>query len=651
MIDISEQDFGFLSEMERYDAFLALYHSKDPDDAETLETLVAGSDPLIPLMLLRYFEDIPEKRACLAIINRIEQGNEIVAKAAMEAYRLSHYPKKAYLLKPLIFSPVYRACRFAVRTLSRSGFMDVLPLILREIPDRTGPIRNVMIDSLRYLPHRRSVTTLTPYANSEHEPTRYLVISVLAELQFRTRALSPTFFLRKLQDESTRVRRAALEALQRLPNRQVVPMILKGALDENEPEDSRIRAVRAMTAFPSVETLGSLARLSASTKSSAIRISCEIVLRSYPAPIQRKGLLPLLNETDSALRRQATIYLAEFLGTDPSIRKILHDLWRSADDDFALDLIEMMRILAGDETIRLLHEAIYSSPIVGYAASTALSHMRGAVAGELLIEIIKSDKVSAIVKQALLDRWAKRGPDERLKKEAEPLLLEKLTDPVMNVRYLAAQVLGWYPLEETLVRMLDLLANESDAEVARVASRIITKGLSVDPLPLIEAVSVHAQCKALIPPLIKILSSRRWETDTASALLAALSSEPISLDSTHPKRFCGVCLHLLEHATVTLQDLWPSLAASGLTQLFLGMLVNALENPRRTFAPMPLAFLELQAIMADTETRKLIYTAMGVEGRDEGAEFLAASLLREKDPGCREEAKKRLNLLLEEKNE
>ena len=647
MIDINEQDFGFLSEMERYDAFLALYHSKDPDDTETLERLYTGSDPLVPLMLMRFLEDIPEKRACLSIISRIEEGNDIVAKAAMEAYKLSHYPKKAHLLKPLILSSSYRACRFAVRTLSRAGFMDVLPLILREIPDRTGPIRNVMIESLRYLPHRRSVPILTPFANSDHEPTRFLVVSVLCELQFRTRALSHTFFVRKLQDESARVRRAALEALQRMPTRRVAPMILAGALNEDEPEDSRIRAVRAMSAFPSAEIVDSLARLSAKTKSSAIRISCEIVLRGYPVNVLRKGLMPLLDETDSPVRRQGTIFLAEFLGTDLSVRKILHDLWKRADEDLALDLIEMMRILAGDETIALLHEAIYSSPIVGYAAATALSHMRGAVAGELLLEIVKSEEVSAIVKQALLDRWAKRGPDSRVEEEAMHILLEKLTDPVMNVRYLSVQVLGWYPLEKTLVRMLDLLADESDPEVANVAGKIISKGLSSDPLPLVEAVRLHPRCKDLIRHLVKLLAVRRWETEKAPALLEALATKPIELSVSHPKRFAVVCLHLMEHGTVTLQDLWPNLLSTDTTAVFLRMMVAAVGNPKRTFSPLPLPFLELQSALLGPEARKRLYAAMAVEKRDAGAEFLGASLLRETDPECREEAKRLLRGLFE----
>ncbi|PCI38887.1 MAG: hypothetical protein COB53_04075 [Elusimicrobia bacterium] len=647
MIDVTEQEFGFLSEMERYDTFLALYHSTDPADAQTLERLYRGSDPLVPLMLMRYLEDIPEKRACLTIIRCVEAGEDIVAKAAMDAFRLSHYPQKAHLLKPLILSKKFRACRFAVKTLSRAGFMDVLPLILREIPDRSGPIQNVMIDSLRYLPHRRSVPTLTAFANSEHEPTRFLVVSVLSELQFRTRALAPAFFLRKLNDESARVRSAALEALQRLPDKKVAPMILKGALDENEPEATRVRSVRAMSAFPSLETVHTLVGLSSKTKSSAIRISCEIVLRSYPPRVLRGGLIPLLDGNDPTMRRQATVFLAEFLGSDPSIRKLLHDLWKNADEDFALDLIEMMRILGQEETVLLLSKAIYGSPIVGYAAATALSQMRGVVAGQLLLEIIQSSEVTALVKQALLDRWAKRGPDARIKDAAMPLLLEMLTDFVMNVRYLSAQVLGWYPLEKTLVRMLDLLANESDPEVANVAGKIIMKGLSNDPMPLVNAIKVHPRREALAKHLVKIISARRWDPEKAHALLETLSTEPISLSKLHPKRFAGVCLHLFEHGTVTLPDVWPRLVKADVVGVFLRMMVTVIANPRRRFSPLPLAFLELQATLSDKKTRSVLYEAMAVEKRDACAEFLAAALLRETDPGCREKAKGLLKGLFE----
>jgi len=130
---LDEREFRFLDEMGRYDAFLRLYHSLDPADGELLETMYRSRDPLTPLILLQYLEELPEKRAVFPILEMIEEGNEVVSRAAMSAYRRNHYPGKPRLLKALVLSKSARACRFAVRVLSRAGFMDALPLILREL--------------------------------------------------------------------------------------------------------------------------------------------------------------------------------------------------------------------------------------------------------------------------------------------------------------------------------------------------------------------------------------------------------------------------------------------------------------------------------------------------------------------------------------
>ncbi|MEK7744519.1 MAG: HEAT repeat domain-containing protein, partial [Elusimicrobiota bacterium] len=129
-----EKEFRFLGELERYDVFLKLYHSEDPAETEALGRLIESPDPLVALILLQYLQDLPEKKAVLPLIRLISDGNEIVSRAAMAAYRKNHYPGKPHLLKQLILSPNERACRFAVRTLSRAGFMEILPLILRELP-------------------------------------------------------------------------------------------------------------------------------------------------------------------------------------------------------------------------------------------------------------------------------------------------------------------------------------------------------------------------------------------------------------------------------------------------------------------------------------------------------------------------------------
>ncbi|OIO07060.1 MAG: hypothetical protein AUJ52_10985 [Elusimicrobia bacterium CG1_02_63_36] len=646
MTELTEVEFAFLGEIERYDAFLQLYHSPSEQDGAALDALTKSSDPLIPLILLRYFEEIPEKRACLAIIRLIEDGNPVVAEAAMRCYSASHYPKKPHLLKPLIFSDNFRACRFAIRTLARAGFMDVLPLILREIPDRQGPILRVMLDALRYIPHRRSVPILLPLAESTEEPLRYLVVDVLSDLQFRTRALPPAFFIRKLKDESARVRGAALEALQRFPSKRVEGLILDAALSQTDPENARVRAVRALQNFPSSRTAAAVTRLSAVSTSASVRISCEIVLRTFPRPVIRQGVLPLLEAQEVPIRRQAAIYLAEFLGADPKIREAILSLWRKTDEGSSLEFVDALRALGGAETVVELRASLDRSPLTGYAAACALSQMRGEVPGRALLELIRDSKMTPTVRQALLDRWAKRGPDDSVRAETLEAMHELLREPVMNLRYLAVQILDWYPLEKTMNGLLDLIARESDREVLRVAVKQILRGLGRDPLKFVESVRAHPACEALRPHLVKVISGRAWDSSRIPALLDAVCSEPIAL-RREPKRFSVVCLRMLEFSTVTIQDLWPWVSAENTLKPFLTLLLQAVANPRRRTDPLPLAFLELQAMMLGPALRGLIYELLAVENRPEGGEYLAAALLRESDEHLRTEGSALLRKLWE----
>ncbi|TBR22360.1 hypothetical protein EPO15_08240, partial [bacterium] len=83
MVDPLLQEFAFLTEMERYDAFLRLYHSEGAHEKRVLAALIGSKDPLVALIVLQYLEDLPEKRAMTAILHMIERGNEVVARAAM----------------------------------------------------------------------------------------------------------------------------------------------------------------------------------------------------------------------------------------------------------------------------------------------------------------------------------------------------------------------------------------------------------------------------------------------------------------------------------------------------------------------------------------------------------------------------------------
>ncbi len=268
MVDPVLSEFPFMSELERYDTFLRLYHSEGAQEKRLLTALVSSKDPLVALIVLQYLEDIPEKRALTGLLHMVERGNEVVSRTAMAAYKRSHFPGKARQLKRLVLSRNPRARRFAVRTLCRAGYTEVLPLVVRELPDCEGEVRTEMIDGLRYLPDRRSVQVLTPLADSLDEPTRWMALQVLGQLQARVGGLPATFFLKRSNDRSERVRRAAFPA---------------------------VRWVRPLAAFAAV------------TPSPSLRLAVEVTLRGYPDAVRREGLTPLLEDADAGLRRQARV--------------------------------------------------------------------------------------------------------------------------------------------------------------------------------------------------------------------------------------------------------------------------------------------------------------------------------------------------------
>ena len=336
---VTEQEFRFLGEMGRYDAFLRLYRSEAPEDAAVLSGMLASPDPLVPLILLQYLEDMADKKAVLAILRLVEDGNDFVSRAAMESYSRNHFPGKARLLKQLLVSRHPRACRFAVRTLSRAGFMEALPLIVRELPERDGEVQAEMIEALRFLPDKRSVAVVMPFTASRDEHTRFIALQVLSELQHRERVLPPAFFMRFVQDPSERVRRLCLEALHRMPTRQVSQMFLKQALRKEESEPDRERAIRALAAFPSQDWVAPLLGLLAGRESPGVRMAAEISLKALPADLRRDGLLAVLDRGGPGIRHRAALLLAELHGGEPPVRSRLLRLWSEADEATALDQI------------------------------------------------------------------------------------------------------------------------------------------------------------------------------------------------------------------------------------------------------------------------------------------------------------------------
>lgn len=631
---MSERRFRFLDEFDRYGAFLSLYNSIDPEDQETLSSMYRSQDPLVPLILLRFLAEIPEKKAVLPIITIIEEGNTVVSHAAMTAYQDNHYPAKPKFLKPLILSQNTTACRFAVRTLSRAGFVDAYPLILRQIPARTDPVLSEMITALRFLPDPRSVPTLTLLTRSNSEPLRFLSLQTLASLQLRKSMLPASFFLDMSRDDSIRVRRVALEALQRSSTPAISGILIQKVLDRKEDESIRERAIRALAAVPSTDLVAPLIAVLASDDSSSLKLLAEITLKGLPRRIAKGGLIRQLDSASRGHRRWAAVLLAQFLGDEPDVRRILVDLWKSADDETAVELTEMLRELEGSEAERLLLDAMEKSPLVAYAAAGALARILGAGAGPQILAMLKDPRTSIQAKQALLGHWAKRAPDDGVRADLLPWLLGSLHDEVLNMRYLALQVLAWYPLAQTLPHLLDLLAREISPDVVRTVHRQLSQGLGSDPRPLIEGLARHPECRRIIHHAVKILTGRAWDVNVSLPVLERLNAKPIDLLAQSPESFFAVCAHMIEHKGILFQTVWTLLDVDALRIRFLEVLLSFMRNTRRRFPPLPLNYLEAQIKGEGPEFRELHYRLLEADGSPAAAQSLAAALIREENEAC-----------------
>ncbi|MBI5208768.1 MAG: HEAT repeat domain-containing protein [Elusimicrobia bacterium] len=632
---LSLAEFRFLDEFHRYGAFLRLYSSGDPRDRIMLKSMYLSADPLVPLILLQYLEDIPEKKAIVPIIMLIEKGNLAVSRAAMAAYRKNHYPGKPRLLKPLILSHNVTACRFAVRTLSRAGFPDALPLILRELPEREDPVLSEMIIALRFLPDRRSLTALLPFASSKDEPIRYLALQTLASLQMHDPALPASFFLDKAKDESLRIRRVALEALQRRSAPAFTGILIESALRREEDEASRERAIRALAAFPSTDVVAPLVSILCGDDPASLKLAAEVVLKNLPPRIQKGGLVRLLDAARPDYRRWAAVLLAQFLGGDPAVRKILFDLWKEADDEAAVDLTEMLRELGGADAQGMLISAMRRNNLVAYAAAGALARIMGAGSGPRILAMLQDPLTSAMARQALLAHWAKRSPDEAMKPALLPWLLETLHHDVLNMRYLALQTLAWYPLEGKVRGLLDLLCREASPDVVRAVYRQFLRGLGRDPTPLVRALAEHPEHPRLMGHMVRVLTSQAWSPEVSLPLLELLMEPPLGLLDENPEAFFAVCAHLMESRGILLQTIWTMLGSDQMRRRFLEIVLSFRGNPKRRFPALPVAFLHAELASGPAEHRRLYYRLLESDATVDAAEALTVSLVGEDDASCR----------------
>lgn len=627
----AERRFKSEGELERYELFLQLYASKDPGERQALREILSGDDPLLKILILQYLEDLPEAHALRLALPCLEDQNPVVRQSAARAYQRNHCSGKHRLLRPYLRSKNSRAARFAVRTLGRAGDADILPLILTELPSAPEDLRDEMLGALRFLPDARSVPVLRAFTSHASDETRYRALRAVSEIVNQGAVLPAQLFLDRMNDASDRVRRLALDMLQHYPSRDIAAIFLKQALSADEPLESRQRAISAVASFPHPDWVEPLVRLMTSSGSSALRLRSEIALKRFPAAMLKRGLLPLLKHPESSVRQQAMLIMANALGADPAVREKLFELWSGASDEQAkLSMMEVLGELGGEAVPKLL-EALESSPLLAYASVGTLNRLWSAATAPRILAILKNPKVPDYVKQALLSALIKRPPDESIRAELRLWLIAALSDEVINIRYLSAQVLAWYPIEAKLEPLLDLLAHETAPETVEVVLRQLLKGLGLDPRPLLLAYRAHPKRETLTDHLVAVLTAQSWDEAFVFEVFHQLSLAPASVLADRPEAFFKVCLHMMEIGRVELEKIWLFLFSEELRLLFLGLLKRALEDPERHFPELPLEFLALHLAHASEGARSLFYELVALDARSEGVALLAAALLKETD--------------------
>lgn len=634
MRELTPGDFAFLTELERYDTFLSLFHSRDPRDKQTLANLYASRDPFIPLILLQYLEELPERAAIDAILDLIESPNDIVARAAMLAYQRSHYPGKARQLKELAISKVDRACRFAVRTLSRAGAMEVLPLILREFNERSPAVRREMLDALRFLPNARTIPYMMPLSESPDPDLRMMATLVLTSIQGKTQRVPIEFFVRMSHDSSERVRSAALGALQYYPSKRVARIFLAQAVDDAGALEERERAVRSLAAFPLPEWVAPLVRLAAKTEVPSLRLAAEISLRGFPRAMLLKGMLPLLSDRDEAVKVQTAILAAQLVGEEPKVIDAILTLWDQAPEMSRVQMVDILRELGGDEPRRRLIEAAGGPPLLGASAAGALSRMRLGDGGKLVLGLLSSPAVPELTKQAFLGHWARSGPDEAIREDLLPWLIAALESDRINMRYLAIRTLAWYPLSSFHAPLLGLLAREHEPETVRTSESVLVKKLGRDPLPMLRELSSHPDRRNLMGHAVRILTSQSWAKETVPELVRILREPPFSFLEENPETFLTVCIHLLRDESLSFDAVLDITSSPRLRSLFLRQLASFLTSRERDFPPLPVDALLGLLGGGDAGDRRLLYRILGQDRRPACAAAVSGLLAREKDQEC-----------------
>jgi HEAT repeat protein len=636
-------------EIGRYELFLSHFTDEDGGKRDLLRSAFDEADVLLKLQILQYLAEIPEERAVDWILSRLEDESVAVWRAAARAFRANHYSKKNLLLRRFVMSKDERAARFAIRTLARAGNRDALPVLLAHLDEAPLAIRGEILNALRFMPDTESVSRLLPFTEDRGEETRFRAVRTLAELRRRGIPVPERVFQKLSEDASAKIRHAALDGLKSYASREVMKAFLARLSDPDEPVEARVRAIEALASFPHRDWVPSFVLAMRDANDSRIRLGAEIALRRTPRESLKPGLLSLLDSPDHSIVTQSAILLAETMGDDPEIRRILVARWRAAkDDEERLRMLDVLRELGDPSLIDELIQTLKQSPLLAYSAIGVLNRLWSDDSGPTILALLDDDAVPQFAKQALLGWIVRKGPPEEIRDELHGRLLEGLESGVVNIRYLSAQILAYYPAEGNREALVAALEREDDDAVVSTIRSLLVDGLGRDPLPLIEAVKARGAAEPLTLGLATMLRMRAWNPDLAYPVLLGISRPPVSLPECDEAAFIGTLLHLVETESILFQEAWLFVAEEQLQKDFLEGLRDAMRDPARDFPPMPLEFLAFHLESGRPEERRFFYELLRLDDRDQGVPILVRMLLEEEDDAALEEGRRQLRVLARE---
>ena len=521
-----ERDFQRLPEMERFERFVEFYLDlKTYSRSELLSLLLKIHTPL-KMTFIRYLQEVPEAQALEWLLIFIGDSNQVIHENAQQAFTRNLYGSKNPILRNSIASPLMGTAIYSIRILSRLHDFFVLPKLINLIPNVPKEIQIEILRALRLLPDLRCVAVALEFAESSDEKLRYQAILTLSVLHKSSYPVSETLFLKCLKDPSSKVRQAALQALETSHSESVAQLFSEKAKFEKEFKE-RIRAIRGLSIFKRAEHVQLLVQLIAEEEDSKIQFAAENALRKFPSELLYSELSKLINHSDFHFSQRAAMIAAEILGTESEIKELIYSKWRSIlADSEKIKWLEVFKHLDSKDTVNLILPQLNGSPLLQYSIINTLCHLRSFETHPQLIQILKDTKYNAVLKQALLDMLLKRGPSSKLKVEIFDWLKTILKSEVENIRYLGVSILRWYLDISILPLLYDLLNDEKEKTIYQTIEDLLFRICDGDPHLLLNVVEASAHAEKLTPLLCSVLEKGFWKQEGVDRLMDRLLNDP-----------------------------------------------------------------------------------------------------------------------------